>query len=197
MKMSLARPTPLGIVVLAAMAVGLGLRIAAARGGLWLDEAWSAVYAAQAQTPIGVFLRINHDNNHHLNSLWLQAIGLAAPPLLARAGSAIPVDLAKGGFRPEPFQRGLWLFPCSGEGRFDWSFTEDEGEQGPQDLWSGEVVCRGDSIHITVRRDRPGTFADDRLTILLPPGERRRLTGAGGISSPTEQNGRSGITIEV
>lgn len=89
MKMSLARPTPLGIVVLAAMAVGLGLRIAAARGGLWLDEAWSAVYAAQAQTPIGVFLRINHDNNHHLNSLWLQAIGLAAPPLLARAPSIV------------------------------------------------------------------------------------------------------------
>ena len=30
------------------------------------------------------FFRINHDNNHHLNSLWLQAIGLRASPLLAR-----------------------------------------------------------------------------------------------------------------
>lgn len=89
MKMSLARPTPLEIVVLAAMAIGFGMRVAAARGGLWLDEAWSAVYAAQAQTPLGVFLRINHDNNHHLNSLWLQTIGLAAPPLLARAPSII------------------------------------------------------------------------------------------------------------
>jgi uncharacterized membrane protein len=89
MKMSLARPTPLGIVVLAVMAIGFGLRVAAARGGLWLDEAWSAIYAAQAQTPLGVFLRINHDNNHHLNSLWLQAIGLGAPPLLARAPSIV------------------------------------------------------------------------------------------------------------
>ena len=64
---------------------GLALRIAAAHGGLWTDEAWSVIYAAQARDPIGVFLRINHDNNHHLYSLWLQAIGPAAAPLLARA----------------------------------------------------------------------------------------------------------------
>lgn len=64
---------------------GLALRIVAARGGLWTDEAWSVVYAAQARDAAGVFLRINHDNNHHLYSLWLQAIGPAAAPLLARA----------------------------------------------------------------------------------------------------------------
>ncbi len=64
---------------------GLALRIAAAHGGLWTDEAWSVIYAAQARDPLGVFLRINHDNNHHLYSLWLQAIGPAAAPMLARA----------------------------------------------------------------------------------------------------------------
>src|SRR3954465_8111902 len=63
---------------------GCALRIAAAHGGLWTDEAWSVVYAAQARDPLGVFLRINHDNNHHLYSLWLQAIGVDASPLLAR-----------------------------------------------------------------------------------------------------------------
>src|SRR6476659_1883691 len=63
---------------------GLALRIAAARGGLWTDEAWSVIYAAQARDVVGVFLRINHDNNHHLYSLWLQAIGINASPLLAR-----------------------------------------------------------------------------------------------------------------
>jgi hypothetical protein len=70
-----------GAIALAALA----LRIVAARGGLWTDEAWSVVYAAQARDAAGVFLRINHDNNHHLYSLWLQAVGPAAPPLLARA----------------------------------------------------------------------------------------------------------------
>src|SRR3954468_8393756 len=63
---------------------GLALRVAAAQGGLWTDEAWSVVYAHEARDPLGVFLRINHDNNHHLYSLWLQATGMDAPPWLAR-----------------------------------------------------------------------------------------------------------------
>lgn len=69
-----------GIIALA----GLALRIIAAHGGLWTDEAWSVIYAARAGDAAGVFLRINHDNNHHLYSLWLQAIGPSASPLLAR-----------------------------------------------------------------------------------------------------------------
>ena len=72
--------------IAAAVAVGLLLRVLAAAGGaLWTDEAWSALHAVEVQTPLGVFLSINHDNNHHLYSLWLQAIGLQASPLLARA----------------------------------------------------------------------------------------------------------------
>lgn len=69
----------------AIVALGLALRIAAAQGGLWLDEAWSAVLARDAGTPLGIFLNINHDNNHHLNSLWMQAMGFGAPPMLSRA----------------------------------------------------------------------------------------------------------------
>src|SRR3954451_23620120 len=72
---------------------GCALRIAAAHGGLWTDEAWSVVYAAQARDPLGVFLRINHDNNHHLYSLWLQAIGPASAPLLARAPAILAGSL--------------------------------------------------------------------------------------------------------
>ena len=81
-----------GLVGAIALA-GLLLRAAASQGGLWTDEAWSMVYAEQARDPLGVFLRINHDNNHHLNSLWLQLVGIDAPHWLARlpamlAGSA-------------------------------------------------------------------------------------------------------------
>ncbi|MEO5641505.1 MAG: hypothetical protein ABIQ98_07035 [Sphingomicrobium sp.] len=70
---------------LAALAVALALRIAMARGGLWLDEAWSAVMAHEAASPVAVIAGIHHDNNHPLNSWWLQLVGLGAPPLLARA----------------------------------------------------------------------------------------------------------------
>lgn len=73
---------------------GLVLRIAAGCGGLWLDEAWSALLAHEAGTPLGIFVQINHDNNHHLNSLWLQAVGLGAPPLVARALSIVAGTLS-------------------------------------------------------------------------------------------------------
>ena len=52
------------------------------------------VYAAEARDPVGVFLRINHDNNHHLYSLWLQAIGPAALPMLARAPAILAGSLS-------------------------------------------------------------------------------------------------------
>ncbi|MDP5278413.1 hypothetical protein Q9Q95_05710 [Sphingomonas sp. DG1-23] len=69
--------------------LGLALRIAGAQGALWLDEAWSAKQAHDAGTPLGVFLNINHDNNHHLNSLWMQFVGFDAAPPLARALSIV------------------------------------------------------------------------------------------------------------
>lgn len=68
-----------------AAALGLALRIAAAQGDYWLDEAWSAVFAREARTPGDVFFAINHDNNHFLNTLWLQLVGWGSPPLLGRA----------------------------------------------------------------------------------------------------------------
>src|SRR5689334_9217711 len=82
------------VAVGAATLAGLALRIAAARGVLWTDEAWSVIYAAQAKDPVGVFLRINHDNNHHLYSLWLQAIGMNASPLLARLPAIVAGTLS-------------------------------------------------------------------------------------------------------
>jgi hypothetical protein len=73
-------------VALAALTlVGLSLRIAGGNGGLWLDEAWSVLLAHEVGTPLGVLFGINHDNNHHLNSLWLLTVGMDAPPLAQRA----------------------------------------------------------------------------------------------------------------
>ncbi len=68
-----------------AMLLGLALRIATARGGLWVDEAWSARFVAQAGDVVGVVWRINHDNNHFLNSWWMLLVGPYAPPMLVRA----------------------------------------------------------------------------------------------------------------
>lgn len=84
----------LALVVI--MAAALALRVMMAQGGLWLDEAWSALFAREAETPLGVFLSIHHDNNHHLNSLWMQAVGIDAAPAVQRALSIAAGTLSVG-----------------------------------------------------------------------------------------------------
>ena len=92
--MTFARRDRLWLAVAALTLIGLALRMIAARGALWLDEAWSATFAQEAATPIGVIWQINHDNNHILNTLWLQLMGPNAHPLAQRALSIVTGTLA-------------------------------------------------------------------------------------------------------
>jgi hypothetical protein len=75
---------------------GFVLRCLAAQGGLWTDEAWSLIYAQQAGDALGVLTRINHDNNHHINSWWLQLVGSDASPMLMRGLSIITSSIMIG-----------------------------------------------------------------------------------------------------
>jgi uncharacterized membrane protein len=63
----------------AAVVVGLAavaVRVAAARGELWLDEVWSIQLVADVvRTPVDIVLRLRHDNNHFLNSLVAYLVG--------------------------------------------------------------------------------------------------------------------------
>jgi hypothetical protein len=79
--------------VAALVAVGSALRLLGARGDLWLDELWSIGLAGEAGSLLGVFTRLHHDNNHHLNTLWLMLIGPGASPLAYR----IPALVAGAG----------------------------------------------------------------------------------------------------
>lgn len=88
--MASAHPIPrtdwkLPVLLAAAALAGMALRIAAAQGDYWLDEAWSALFAREARTPGDVLFAVNHDNNHFLNSFWLQFVGWGGSPLLGRA----------------------------------------------------------------------------------------------------------------
>ncbi|WP_448657476.1 hypothetical protein ACPVPU_08395 [Sphingomonas sp. CJ99] len=96
------------LIVAAFASIGLILRWLAAQGGLWLDEAWSARLARDVGTPLGIFLNINHDNSHHLNSLWLQTVGIAAPPWLARLPAIVTGTLAVGVAAAVAAPRGRW-----------------------------------------------------------------------------------------
>jgi hypothetical protein len=85
------RPLPKwGLALLSALIVGgLILRLVAAHGALWIDEAWSALYASKVTPVVGVFAEIHHDNNHPLNTLWLQLVGIGAPSIVMRGLSIV------------------------------------------------------------------------------------------------------------
>ena len=112
-----AVPSATWLAIAATTIIGLGLRILAARGDYWLDEAWSALFAHEAGTPGRVLFAINHDNNHFLNTLWLQAIGWGAMPILGRALSIVTGTAAitvagligaRRGFRPAALAAALF-----------------------------------------------------------------------------------------
>ena len=76
------------IVLAALVALGAALRLALARGDLWLDELWSLSFARQIAWPWDVVTTIHHDNNHPLNTLALfltvKIVGAHAAPIVYR-----------------------------------------------------------------------------------------------------------------
>jgi hypothetical protein len=59
------------IAMLAAVLLGGFLRLACLGAEFWLDEIWSYELAHAAGSPFGILFATRHDNNHHLNTLWL------------------------------------------------------------------------------------------------------------------------------
>ena len=119
------------------------------------------------------------------------------PPLLARAGSAMLVDLARGGWRPGPYERGVWLFPPAA-GPIGCSAVEDAGDgHGAVDRWHLSGRADAERIDLQVKREGPGTWGDSAVTVLLPRGETRRLTINDGAGRAVMREGRSGVTLIV
>jgi hypothetical protein len=73
------------IAITAIALAALVLRLFAASGDLWLDEIWSLELVGKLSSIDQVFWRINHDNNHFLNSAWLYLTGPDVSPLVHRA----------------------------------------------------------------------------------------------------------------
>lgn len=115
------------------------------------------------------------------------------PPLFARAGSGMFVDLARGGFRPDPIDRGVWLFPPAGAGTIDWSAHEETpGEAG---LWTIHGETTDTTITLTVAHE--GGVAPGPLTIVLPAGETRTLTVTGRHEARIDIAGRTAVRATI
>ncbi len=54
--------------------IGIALRVAMGFESFWLDEVWSLAIAQRAGSALDVVTRLQHDNNHPLNTLYLRAV---------------------------------------------------------------------------------------------------------------------------
>jgi alpha-glucosidase len=118
------------------------------------------------------------------------------PPLLARSGSAMFVDLAPGGWKPQLFQRGVWLFPPRA-GKFEWSAFEDLGDgHAAPDRWHLTGQADADRVVIEIDRDGIG-WGGDEMTILLPPGDARALHISDLDCEPVAHDGRQGCIVRI
>lgn len=64
----------------AILLVGFALRVAGARGDLWLDEIWSLSKLPEFDTLFSPILIPLSDNNHPLNTIWMMIVGSDGPP---------------------------------------------------------------------------------------------------------------------
>lgn len=101
-----------------------------------------------------------------------------APPLLGRAGTAIPLNLAEQHFGRRAVERGLMVFSPSGAGAWSGEVFDDDGEtwawrEGGERGWAYAVEARGDAITVEIRGldGRPAP----PVRVVLPPGEGRAL----------------------
>jgi alpha-glucosidase len=174
----------LGRNLLVALVVEQGARerfVRVPAGGEWVDV-WRGTYVRGGET------------------VRLDAALDAPPPLLARAGSGICVNLARGGFKPEPYQRGVWLFPPRGAGAFHWSGYEDDGESAEGNssmLWEIAGEAMREEIALVISCKGSAVLTDKNLTIILPQGEARavRFTGAQCHTEWVDERGRRCFTL--
>ncbi|MBS0472867.1 MAG: glycoside hydrolase family 31 protein [Proteobacteria bacterium] len=99
------------------------------------------------------------------------------PPLFARAGSVIALNIAEQHFGSRADTRGFAVFPVA-EGAFSDDIYDDDGESldPAAIIWRVAVTCTRDEIAIAVTAgDAP---AD--APIILPATETRRVTVTGG-----------------
>lgn len=112
------------------------------------------------------------------------------PPLFARVGSAMLVELAEGGWRPGPPRRGLCLFPPR-TGSFACDAFEDAGDgRGAPRCWKIQGEARHDLVR--VRLTVTGGHADDLdITLLRPRNDHRDMMIEGHTAAsvaPKQQN---------
>jgi alpha-glucosidase len=112
----------------------------------------------------------------HAGGAWITVAAPldGPPPLFARCGSAMLVDLAEGGWRPAPTACGLWLFPPR-EGSFRCDSITDSGDgHGVPMRWRIEGRAESDQVFVRLTCEGAATESTN-LSITLPMSDQRAL----------------------
>jgi alpha-glucosidase len=107
------------------------------------------------------------------------------PPLLARAGCAIPLNVAEQHFAERADLRGFAVFPHRTDGWFECECFEDDGESeawrdGHFWTWRLQIESSVSELAIKIEREGEGCPEAGEIILLLPPQETRRVHLRGG-----------------
>jgi alpha-glucosidase len=116
------------------------------------------------------------------------------PPLLAREGSVIPLNLAEQHFSRRTDQRGFCIFPKHADGIFAYECFEDDGEseayrQGKYFTWRVEILTSSSRLLVNIKREGDLHPEAGQIGLLFPRQEARQIEIAGG-SLVADREGR-------
>jgi alpha-glucosidase len=123
------------------------------------------------------------------------------PPLLAREGSVIPLNVAEQHFLKRADQRGFCIFPQRADGRSGYECFEDDGEseayrQGDYFTWRLEILTSTSRLLVNIRREGETHGQAEPVMLLFPRQEARQIEVAGG-SIVADQCGRMNRELAV
>jgi alpha-glucosidase len=101
------------------------------------------------------------------------------PPMLAREGSAVFVDLAPSGFVQHASQPAVLLYPPQGEGEMIWTGFDEQGDAWPDaerpPLWRLDVRTTAHTIALTACWSGAGEAPSAGLVVAVPADEGRTV----------------------
>ena len=140
---------------------------------------------------------------HHQGGqeITLPAVG-EQPPLLARAGSAIAINVAEQHFSQTAHQQGFMVFPRQPDGVFSTEFFDDDGDshaylEGKSSLWKIQVQSNAETLEVDLECSGVQP-ASDLVTLLLPQHETRQVVlNAAAILGDAIVNQRREIQLKI
>lgn len=108
------------------------------------------------------------------------------PPLLIKAGCAIPLNLAEQHFAQRGDLRGFHVWPGPGRGEFECECFEDDGESATEHsdrswLWWMGIKTEPSRISVSLERRGETDPGVDRVALLFRRQERRPIEIRGGV----------------